>query len=112
MKQFQEIVQTLLKRSPELRDNDQRLVANIWWQTISIEMRHRFLDYEIDAFKMLLKLYSDGDLPNEQTIRRIRRKLQEENEELRGKVYDQRHEKETEIIDTIRQFDRGEMFDE
>ena len=94
MKQHLELVENLLENNPDLRDSDLRLVANIWWLTLTSTLKHKFQGYELDAFKILLDLYASGDLPNEQSIRRLRRKLQEEKPELRGKVYELRHKKE------------------
>lgn len=96
MKQHLELVENLLENNPELRDSDLRLVANIWWMTLNSTLKHKFQVYELDALKILLDLYASGDLPNEQSIRRVRRKLQEENPGLRGKVYKLRHQKESE----------------
>jgi len=105
MKQNLELVENLLENNPELRDSDQRLVANIWWLTLNTTLRHKFQGYELDSFNILLELYSNGDLPNEQSIRRLRRKLQEEKPELRGKVYELRHKKESEVREDIINWD-------
>ena len=101
MKQHLELVENLLENNPELRDSDLRLVANIWWMTLNTVLRHKFQGYELDEFKILLDIYAKGDLPNEQSIRRIRRKLQEEKPELRGKIYELRHQKEAEYKEDI-----------
>ena len=105
MKHNLELLENLLENNPELRDSDQRLVANIWWLTLNTTLRHKFQGYELDSFNILLELYSNGDLPNEQSIRRLRRKLQEEKPELRGKVYELRHQKELEYKEDIRSWD-------
>ena len=105
MKQHLELVENLLENNPELRDSDLRLVANIWWLTLNTTLKHKFQGFELDAFNILLELYSNGDLPNEQSIRRLRRKLQEEKPELRGKVYELRHQKELEYKEDIRSWD-------
>jgi len=111
-KNFQELVQNLLENNPELRDNDLRLVANIWWMNLNGVLKHRFQQYELDSFKSLLEMYAKGDLPNEQSIRRVRRKIQEENPNLRGSVYEQRHQKADEFRDEIMGWDQGDIFDD
>ena len=111
MKQNLELVENLLENNPELRDSDQRLVANIWWLTLNTTLKHKFQGYELESFKILLELYSNGDLPNEQSIRRLRRKLQEEKPELRGKVYELRHQKELEYKEDIRSWDDSKQHD-
>ena len=111
MKQNLELVENLLENNPELRDSDQRLVANIWWLTLNTTLKHKFQGYELESFKILLELYSGGDLPNEQSIRRLLRKLQEEKPELRGKVYELRHQKELEYKEDIRSWDDSKQHD-
>ena len=108
----QELVQNLLEIDPELRDNDLKLVAQIWWMCLMGALKHRFQQYELDSFKSLLKMYAKGDLPNEQSIRRVRRKIQEENPNLRGRVYEQRHQKADEFRDEIMGWDQGDIFDD
>ena len=111
MKQNLELVENLLENNPELRDSDQRLVANIWWLTLNTTLKHKFQGYELESFKILLELYSNGDLANWQSIRRLRRKLQEEKPELRGKVYELRHQKELEYKEDIRSWDDSKQHD-
>jgi len=108
----QELVQTLLEIDPELRDSDLKLVAQIWWMCLMGALKHRFQQYELDSFKSLLKMYAKGDLPNEQSIRRVRRKIQEENPNLRGRVYEQRHQKADEFRDEIMGWGQGDIFDD
>lgn len=90
-----------MESNTHLRDDDFKLVANIWWLKLNSDLKHRFQGYELDCFKMLLELYVAGDLPNEQSIRRCRRKLQELNPELRGELYDKRHDLESDVIDQV-----------
>jgi len=92
-----EIVEEFLTKYPKLRDDDNRLIANIW---------HKYLcskdlvpkDLKTTEF---LKLYSEGDIPSPTSITRCRRKIQEENPDLRGKVWDKRHKIAEEISKDI-----------
>jgi septal ring factor EnvC (AmiA/AmiB activator) len=72
-------VSSLLKFVPETRDNDRYLVSEIWSQETEAETVNEFL-IEIE----------DGKLSHFETITRIRRRLQEEDEDLRGETYEQR----------------------
>lgn len=75
------------------------------------QLKHRFQQYELDVIKTFLEMYTKGDLPNEQSIRRMRRKLQEENLDLRGKVYELRHRKSEEFRDAIISWDKSDQKD-
>lgn len=79
-----ETVLDLLKRSQSLRDNDNRLIANVWGLEVK-KLGYASLD------KMLavdfLQLVAEGKLSSAPTIKRLRAKLQQENEHLRGEKY-------------------------
>ena len=78
-----EVVRELLTIKPHLRDNDSMLIAAYWWR----ELKRK----EIDPNKMngleFMQMFANNKLTNIKTIERMRRKLQEENPELRGKLY-------------------------
>ena len=61
MKQNLELVENLLENNPELRDSDQRLVANIWWLTLNTTLKHKFQGYELDSFNILIVPVASGD---------------------------------------------------
>tara|TARA_Y100001937_G_scaffold56265_1_gene77382 strand:- start:1993 stop:2364 length:372 start_codon:yes stop_codon:yes gene_type:complete len=80
-----EIVLDLLQRSKSLRDSDNRLQANVW----SVEIKALgYVSLEEMSAVDLLKLIADGKLSAANNIKRIRCKLQQENEHLRGDKYD------------------------
>jgi hypothetical protein len=85
----------LLTVKPALRDNDRRLICNIWWKSIS--------NPELLMFEDFINLYLKGDIPESDSITRCRRKVQEEKEELRGNSWDLRHGLEDEIKNEIRE---------
>jgi len=67
----------LLRKNPSLRDSDNKLIANIWYQESGgVENKMDFL-----------RLLADGKLTSSESIRRSRQKIQEKNLELRGKTY-------------------------
>ena len=82
MKQIKEA----LTHNPYVRDSDHRLVAWIW----KIQMEDTISD-------SVLNLLNMGQLTNWETIARMRRKLQEENPDLRGSTWKERHTKAQEI---------------
>ena len=80
-------VEKLLTISPPLRDNDERLMANIWAKYIG----KRDLN-EMNAEDLLSSL-AQGLLPSYESISRCRRKLQEECPNLRGDQWYKRHKR-------------------
>jgi len=77
----------LLENYPHLRDDDNKLIANIWHNEVSINL---------DA-KSFLSLLAKGKLTNTETIRRCRQKVQEQHPELRGTKYKYRQDLKTEV---------------
>ena len=79
-------IEKLLIKSPHLKDSDNKLIATYWLR----ELEHKGLNaYKSSAYDFL-KLYSESNVTNAETIRRMRQKLQEEKPELRGEVYNKR----------------------
>jgi len=109
MKDYKEIVETLLENNPALRDDDFALIANIWWMKLNSTYKTRFDEYELKIIHKFLKMYSKGSMPNDQTIRRDRRKLQEDNKHLQGKLWKARHDKAEKVKKEMVQ---GSMFND
>jgi hypothetical protein len=87
-KDIKENVTSLLRRYPETRDCDMKLVAKYW----------RYYD----GFQSILDIYH-SNVTHFESIRRIRQKLQEQNEELRGVRYKTRKNKlEKEVRELIK----------
>ena len=85
----------LLTAKADLRDNDSRLTCNIWWKSVS--------NPELLMFEDFINLYIEGKIPESDSITRCRRKVQEENEELRGESWDLRHGLEDEVKEELRE---------
>ena len=68
--QQMEVVEELLRRYPTLRDNDERLMANIWAKYIGK------IDLDQMSSQDLLSALAKGVLPSYESISRCRRKLQ------------------------------------
>jgi len=85
-RELSDLVEYRLIQNSLFRDNDQLLIASIW----STEMKRAgFQPRERTAYE-LLDLLANNKLPNPESIRRCRQKLQELKPELRGKKYKQR----------------------
>lgn len=84
-----EVVRRILVEHPDARNSDRILMIR-YCQSIGYSLSKSYLD----------ALY-DKDAPKYETIGRIRRKLQHDNEELRGskKVQEKRKEKEKDFRD-------------
>ena len=83
-------IRTILEKQPSTRDNDNLLIAMIW----ASETKETFTDE-------FLKQLAYGELTSSESIRRARQKLQEENENLRGELYNERQRKGKEVSQTI-----------
>lgn len=87
----------LLSKSEACRESDTRLIVSIW---------AKFLG-ESNIEKMsatdLLNLFSENRLPNPESIRRVRQKLQETNPYLRGKNYNNRQEEQINVQEQLKE---------
>ena len=78
-----EIVKELLINKPHLRDNDNMLICAYWWRELK---RRKINPNEMNGLEFM-QLFANNKLTNLKTIERMRRKLQQEHPELRGKLY-------------------------
>lgn len=93
-------IEKLLKQHRHLKDDDMKLVANVWHQDL---IKIGKDPYVITAFDML-QAFAMGKLSNTETIRRTRQKIQELHPSLRGKSYKNRKTVATkEVIQQLRQ---------
>ena len=84
-------IKKLLSNDNRLKDNDSKLIARFW----ANELQEKGVDVnKITAFDFLC-LFANGSLHNAEGITRMRRKVQEENKELRGDKYYERKTKLT-----------------
>lgn len=88
-KKIKEVIQDLLTKQDSLKDNDERLAANVLHQALKLLGKD---PATLSAYS-LLQLYADNKLPTVDYITRVRRKLQEENPNLRGVAYYKRKQK-------------------
>ncbi len=86
-------VETLLIKHPHLRDDDNKLIANIWY--------HESKNMGITELYVFLNAMAQSKFYSPESIRRIRAKLQEERPELRGELYEKRHGLQREVINQL-----------
>lgn len=78
-----EKVMHILNQDPRTRDNDNILIARIWFDEMTNDERK-------DSATQFLINFSEGRYSSAESIRRCRQKLQEDFPGLRGKSYLQR----------------------
>ena len=98
------IVKNMLTEHPKTRDNDSLLLGYVWLyqcggKTYAENMS--MWDFIVD--------FSRKNFAEVSGISRCRRKLQEEHPELRGKLYDKRHQMKDSVKEEIKHWS-GELF--
>lgn len=104
-KKIKEIVQDLLTKQDSLKDNDERLAANVLHHALKLLGK----DPSTLSAYGLLQLYADNKLPTIDYITRVRRKLQESNPDLRGEAYAKRKHKAEKVKRNINNTDINEV---
>jgi len=87
-------VESLLMVKPDNRDNDDKLISNIWYEEAT--ERYGWIPSGSELFQFLHDL-SQGEFTSPESITRARRKVQEENPGLRGEKYKKRHENQENV---------------
>lgn len=90
-------VQQLLVKYEHLRDDDHRLIANIYYKVA--KEKNPTQTYSAMDF---LHDFAKGYYPSPETIRRCRQKIQEDHPQLRGSSYKERHSKAKEFKTQIK----------
>lgn len=91
-----------MEKRPYLRDDVQKVIANIWCDETK--------DLQLLSGFAVMKMIAEGKYTDPQYIGRAWRKVQEECPELRGEKYEERHNKEKEIIDQLNSIEVQEKF--
>lgn len=92
MRDYLQIVEDILTKHPDARDDDFRLYG---WVCRSVCPNVMDL-----SFKQVLWQNNELGLPTYETVTRARRKLQQTRVDLRGKKYYKRQEKQVEYKET------------
>mgnify|MGYP003633522982 FL=1 len=87
-------IEDLLIQVPSLRDDDKRLCTHIWYRELQSK------NVELDIFRAtdFLKLYAEGRITTDATIKRLRSVVQDDKPELRGKKYLERITKQQDKV--------------
>lgn len=94
-------VRAFLVAHKALRDDDLRLLSNVWAKWLI----SRGFDLDKMTVRDFFKYLSSGKLPHPESVRRTRQKLQETTPELRGEKYTERKTKlESQVRDQVRAF--------
>ena len=93
-KALKEVIQSLLIKHPHLRDDDNKLLANVWFQSVT-PLEEAWMDF--------LAIVAKGDLPSPKAISRCRRKLQEMHPVLRGEMWYKRHKMQEQVVFELRE---------
>lgn len=112
IKTIYDVVKDLLDKNPHLRDDDDKLVANIWIRECGGVEKSKTIT-ALDFLKVYAGTTNEIKYPNEQhativkftsaeSITRARRKLQEENLLLRGTKYAHRNNEQEAVKEFIR----------
>ena len=91
-----EIVKSLLAKHPHLRDNDNKLLATVWYHKMD-NIEESVMDF--------LHILANGDLPSSESIRRCRQKLQELNPGLRGELWNKRHKMQEQVKKELKEME-------
>jgi len=104
IKKVKERIIYYLTQYPHLRDNDEKLIATIWkdYITQNYGSTTKMSGYYV------LGLLADGSLPNPESIRRSRCKIQETTPQLRGVKYNKRKSNDDDIKGDLNTFDDGD----
>lgn len=97
IRSLQDRVKILLTKYPEMRDSDKMLVTNFWY----FEFRKMGIDVENKPISEFFAAYQSGVIPSADLITRARRKVQEENPDLRGDSWEERHKEASETRKSI-----------
>jgi hypothetical protein len=96
MIRIKEDVRELLAKYPHYRDSDTKLIAAFYYKNYGGNNAFS----KITAIEFL-KRFANNDYVLPDAITRVRRKLQEEDESLRGEKYKNRHSEEEEVRTNI-----------
>lgn len=88
MKDYYELVKSIMEKYPDTRDDDMRLYAIVVHQRTHLKPSVPFYEAMYN--------HSRYDLPSYESVTRARRKVQEQIESLRGKKYNDRKKRQEE----------------
>ena len=92
MYKYEEMIRLELSQHPETRDNDRLLTMRIWQDF-----------YGINPWSPVSEVMQNEKLPSPESLGRVRRKIQERDESLRGtrKRESERMEQQKRVLDYV-----------
>lgn len=70
---LEEMVREVLKKDPKARDDDRILTLDVWCNV-----------FKVDPWSPVAEVMRNKDLPSQESLGRVRRKIQQTEEHLRG----------------------------
>lgn len=101
-RKLRQLIESILCEFPHCRDNDRRLIANVWQREILAACGNE--GYETKTCHDTLADFAKGKLSSPESIRRTRQKVQESQLLLRGTNYQKRQRYQGEVKREIRAF--------
>ena len=104
IKDVKETVLQLLKENAKYRDSDRKLLARLWIKQLGEyeEMKKINLEDFLVNF-----IDDDSILCTQESVGRVRRKIQEHNPALRGKKWSERHDEQEKIKAEVKNIERN-----
>ena len=99
------VVKDILTKYPKTRDNDSLLLAHVW----VYQCGGKVYAQDLSMWDFLLD-FTSKKFAEVSGITRCRRKLQEEQPELRGELYEKRHKMKESVKEEIKHWS-GELFE-
>lgn len=99
---IRDAVEQILINNPECRDDDNLLILKVW-----AEQNPMLRDHST-SFVQFSHQFLAGKYASTESIGRCRRKLQEENEALRGRSWRERHDEQENVKQQIKDWHNEE----
>jgi hypothetical protein len=98
--EYRDLVIEVLSSVEEARDSDEVLLAVVWGRCM------QDLGYDLEEISAtgVFSLLSRGEFPKAEGITRCRRKVQEQIPELRGALWDIRHEHADSVAEEMKRY--------
>lgn len=104
-KTLQEQIAELLTNHPHLREDDMKILANIWTRQLKAYMKQKNLP-DISSGDIMAMIADGKSLSHFEAVRRTRQKLQEKYPQLRGPNYGKRKDKKKKMRPALEKFEQ------
>lgn len=100
VKTLQNVIKNFLEKREDLRDSDSKLIANVWRDEMNSMLGEGILK-RMSAYQFFAEILAQDKISSADSIVRSRRKIQRDNENLRGNNYKLRKQHEVEFRNNI-----------